>query len=621
MDPLTAFGLAANVVSFVSFASGLIKTTVELHRSGSDAEDDVLSLEKVYRDLETQSSELERTAHGNTPPWVPTPDECEAEKTVLAVKRLAELCKGDCDELLQITDKLRLRRGDLGSKWKSFRVAIRKSHSKLQDQSVELQIDQNERLEEVKKSLTRFEQMLADARNDKDARLIPFRNYELLDQLLRQFWTAKDLRSKLRGIMAPTDSQWLIEAIVNRCDGVFLWVFLVTKLLREGMTNRDRFPDLRRRLESFPRELRPFFRQILDSVEPIYHAKRAAMLRIALTAEKPLHMIMYDLHDLEHDDEYYYRPRLIKPFTLEGLSQVKTRITYHLDSRTRGLLEVSPTLEVTFLHRTVKDYLASEGLSHLPEIDLPRGSGRKFSPELSILRAYAAWVKCAAPDRLHRYKFAEYSYAGGGSGIYGITPSIIELTTDLIPYAAQLDRQMPVDPRLGEALDDIDSSIATLISRARSRPGSSGEEAWNEDRLFEDYGICAGGKGSQEDFAWATNVFFRERLAKAGVTNYVAAKELKEPTTGRSLVAQRSLADDQYWWNQRVWFAYLQSFRLFRGLWEVYAILFRYFLFFLFPFTLRLGSFLIQCLPPFLSRLVIIPFMSRIAKYAYANSY
>lgn len=144
MDPLTAFGLAANVVSFVSFASGLIKTGVELHRSGFDAEDDILSLDKVYKDLKTQSSRLELAAHGNTPPWVPTPDECEAEKTVLAVKRLAELCKGDCDELLRITDKLRLRRGDLGSKWKSFRVAMKKVWKEGDIQDIEERLHQRQ---------------------------------------------------------------------------------------------------------------------------------------------------------------------------------------------------------------------------------------------------------------------------------------------------------------------------------------------------------------------------------------------------------------------------------------------------------------------------------------------
>lgn len=426
----------------------------------------------------------------------------------------------------------------------------------------------------------------------------------------------------------PAGSQWLIDEIVERCDGVFLWVFLVTKLLREGMTNQDRFPDLRRRLESFPLELGPFFRQILDSVEPIYHTKTASLLQIALTAKKPLHMIMYDMHDLEHDEENYYRGRRIKPLDQVELSEIKSRITYHLDSRTRGLLEVSSaSFEVTFLHRTVRDYLASEGRSYLPKIDLPRGSGFEFSPELSIVRAYAAWVKCSTPYTLRRNKFAEYSDPGNTRATDGITPSIVDITTDLIPYARQLDQQSPGDPRLDEALDDIDSSFAALISRARLHLGSSSLEHF-KDRLFEDYEICPEGREFPDAFAWVANAFFREQLAKAGITNYVAAKRLKDPTIGRFHTDQRSLI------------AHLQILLFFEGLgkvyaifWkcfmlflspfmcEVYAILFSYFLFLLFPFIYHLSSFLMKYLPSFLSRLVIVPFMSRLAKYAYRNTY
>lgn len=132
MDPMTAFGLAANVVSFVSFASDLIKASVELYQSSADATGEVLSLEKVYVDLSSLSSRLgltcqQRIARNDARPWVPSSDELEVEKAVFAVKRLAELCKEDCDELMQITDNLRLKNGgDAKSKWESFRVAMRK---------------------------------------------------------------------------------------------------------------------------------------------------------------------------------------------------------------------------------------------------------------------------------------------------------------------------------------------------------------------------------------------------------------------------------------------------------------------------------------------------------------
>lgn len=102
MDPLTAFGLASNVISFVSFASALIQTSFELHRSDSDATGYVLSLDKVYGDLETLNSRLEFTCQPPTAdedacPWVSTSDEYEVEKIFLAAKGLADLCKEDSD--------------------------------------------------------------------------------------------------------------------------------------------------------------------------------------------------------------------------------------------------------------------------------------------------------------------------------------------------------------------------------------------------------------------------------------------------------------------------------------------------------------------------------------------
>lgn len=92
---------------------------------------------------------------------------------------------------------------------------------------MELQIDQNERLEQVRKSLTRFEQTLVEARNDKDSRLVRFGNYELLDQLLRKFSAVRDLRSKLQRFMASLQFEGRSrrhEAIPEAHKRTFRWI-------------------------------------------------------------------------------------------------------------------------------------------------------------------------------------------------------------------------------------------------------------------------------------------------------------------------------------------------------------------------------------------------------------
>ncbi|KAG8167422.1 hypothetical protein KVR01_003111 [Diaporthe batatas] len=430
------------------------------------------------------------------------------------------------------------------------------------------------------------------------------------------------LREHPRWIDLPfstlADGQRLIDQIAERSDGVFLWVVLVTKLLREGMTNRDRLADLCRRLDSFPRELGPLFRHIMDSVEPIYHVKMATMLQVALVAEKPLHMLMYDFHDLEHDDEYHYLKRRFEPLTKDEFSDVKSRVPYYIDSRTRGLLEVSSSQEVTFLHRTVKDYLAEHALSIFPEIQLPKGSSRAFNPHLSILRAYAAWVKCAVPDTLCRHDFANYYSSSEATD--GITPSILKLTTELIPYAVHLDPLSRWDRRIGEVVDDIDNSIATLISRTRSSAGSACGEAWGGKQLRHEHRIDLDRVTFQEDYEWKKALFFRESLIKAGATNYVAVMELKEPTIREPQDNKRYLGGNHCLNTETTRYGHqgIISHSL-RWSWKVYLVVLKRFLFILCPFICNLSSGLIKCLPHFLTRLFLIPLLSSLVKFVYGN--
>lgn len=87
--------------------------------------------------------------------------------------------------------------------------------------------------------------------------------------------------------------------------GVFLWVFLVTRLLREGPSNDDSFSDLRRRVSSYPDDLEKFFQSILGSADPFYHEKMAGTLLIARDVEESLATNMFMFHDYGYDDEGY----------------------------------------------------------------------------------------------------------------------------------------------------------------------------------------------------------------------------------------------------------------------------------------------------------------------------
>ncbi|KAK4112197.1 hypothetical protein N656DRAFT_678195, partial [Canariomyces notabilis] len=188
--------------------------------------------------------------------------------------------------------------------------------------------------------------------------------------------TKNDIRGFVQGRMEnhPRWREWspesmtkdeLINDIAERAEGVFLWAFLVTRSLREGLSNDDSPGDLRARLDRLPNDLESLFKHMLNSVDEIYHPKMAGILEIALRADCPLRWEVYAYHDQEYDDSDFYIKLPTTPITkgehLRRYDQTRRRV----NARTMGLLEVdndgddelAPVPRVQFLHRTVRDFL------------------------------------------------------------------------------------------------------------------------------------------------------------------------------------------------------------------------------------------------------------------------
>lgn len=189
----------------------------------------------------------------------------------------------------------------------------------------------------------------------------------------------------------------LVQSIGDKANGVFLWVFLVTRSLRAGLTNDDDLEELRRRVEATPTELGNLFRHILDSVDQIYHEKMAQTILLALEAEEVPGLkwpFMFDAlvhHENEsRDSEYAIKSQVGSP-TPADLDRLRSRTRRRLNARTKGLVETggSDIETVVFLHRTVKDFLRTAEMTHY----LRSKVAIDFDPALSIVKAYVVIVK------------------------------------------------------------------------------------------------------------------------------------------------------------------------------------------------------------------------------------
>ncbi|KAH8779983.1 hypothetical protein F5883DRAFT_689878, partial [Diaporthe sp. PMI_573] len=260
-----------------------------------------------------------------------------------------------------------------------------------------------------------------------------------------------------------SQGQWLISEIAAKSNGVFLWVVLVVKLLREGLTDRDAFVDLQRRLESFPSQLEPFFKTMLEAIEPFYHSHMSTALQIAnASTESQLSFLIYHFHFQEYRDNDYAINHPIRLMNEGEIEEIRSNISWHLDSRTRGLLEVNPhDGTVTFLHRTVRDFLNT--LEMYDFLAAKADCRLKFRPILSILKAHVAMIKTSSvPNQITRKSFGNFDAASsGGEEGHGI---LLGLVLQALRYAGEIETHMSDDIRHRDLLDELDRSLLSMLS-------------------------------------------------------------------------------------------------------------------------------------------------------------
>ncbi|KAK8130640.1 hypothetical protein PG999_003020 [Apiospora kogelbergensis] len=206
-------------------------------------------------------------------------------------------------------------------------------------------------------------------------------------------------------IREPVFAGELVENIVKKSSGVFLWVHLVVSSLVNGMTYGDRIVDLQKRLDLLPPDLEELYERLLSSLDPFYLEHAAQLLMIMEASLEPLTTIIMSFADEETVETV--TSMSWRSSSLDQLSLRHEGMVRRLNSRLKGLLEVSrPRMNpgsassapaqpmVQYLHRTVKDFVASEKAQTL----LGPFIRKSFDPHLSLCVASWANIKACAPD-------------------------------------------------------------------------------------------------------------------------------------------------------------------------------------------------------------------------------
>lgn len=222
---------------------------------------------------------------------------------------------------------------------------------------------------------------------------------------------------------SPSEAAVLMQEVVQKADGVFLWVVLVIRPLITGLRNGDEFLHLRHRLAQLPAELEGLFDVLMGQIgsqdridsSKIFQIFRAARQQLdILTLQRSLRYS--NVQDVQGMPLSARVANSQESRQLETTTSDLSRFWARVNSRTAGMLE-SPSpawnerwlrrwetknplfvhidhdklifQRVCYLHRTVKDYLER------PEVwgQIIKLTDEFFDPNTALLMAFVVEAK------------------------------------------------------------------------------------------------------------------------------------------------------------------------------------------------------------------------------------
>lgn len=208
-------------------------------------------------------------------------------------------------------------------------------------------------------------------------------------------------------------SEWLslIDELVDKSSGVFLWVVLVTRSLLQGLQDGDKSSELRARLEELPTDLADLYAHMIKRIPQKYRQQASELFQIFLKSQ-----------DVEQDVRGHPLLAIQLSFAEEGWDAVlstplkriprkeETRRSEEINSRIRsrccGLLELQERKSrrrlghlvirphVEFIHKTAIEFLRDEKIWDMIK------SWTQFNPCFSLFRSCIMMAKSFPPTQV-----------------------------------------------------------------------------------------------------------------------------------------------------------------------------------------------------------------------------
>ena len=276
---------------------------------------------------------------------------------------------------------------------------------------------------------------------------------------LRRAW---DLMAQQRDGTTAKYDQKLVDRVVKKAEGVFVWVTIVVSQLVVAIEEENESHDLYESLADLPEGLEQLYASVIDKIDQRYRhdtvnflsliqksshlnssARADTLLKFSAAIQDPMSAISCKAY-------------LETGFTTDdaGLPHHQcAQVRRRLQRRCRGLIEIEdaedlPGARVAFLHRTVKEYVTGSQLFErtLDEVD----SKLLRNPAVALMAMNLRLVK-VYPEYVESRDFEEREQQGPSKGkiirdlrvcgfFFAARAAQFSIGSSQIPYVEELDR-------------------------------------------------------------------------------------------------------------------------------------------------------------------------------------
>ena len=275
-------------------------------------------------------------------------------------------------------------------------------------------------------------------------------------------------------LMQRHGAQWaaLINEITDKSYGVFLWVVLVVRSLREGLIDGDSIKEMRDRLNELPSDLKALYDHMIRNIQPRYQRQASEMMQLLLKAQQVQSSAGYPLViqlSFCDDDPEQNMSAPMGPLDPDYYKDKCDQFSNRISSRSRGLIEcrewqtnrisvvnhaIVSSYYVDFIHRTVVEFL------RLPEVWKElislTATPKKYDPSPELFRSCVMMCKTIPTPR----------------GVDTEISTLWHMMDKALVYASMAeDSGEPVPPKWLKQLDTVLMKHWTSIMKCFSRKG------------------------------------------------------------------------------------------------------------------------------------------------------